>query len=218
MCFAWLARHPLITHLSPAVPRHAMHSDSGSGSASWLCRGRHHAQAAAGSPPAGCGLGAAVLEGLAARQPCPPLPLAPRHLQRTGPCDLPVSLACPWLAMRWCMGQKLTCCAHDCVAVAYSVVSLLHSREAADCWLPRTPPIPVANWTAFRRQLWMPKWWRRGNSTHSSTYDGQAPDPLLPELAQLQFLVELVVQHPTPISGRLPAEWGLPAAFPQLQR
>jgi hypothetical protein len=42
--------------------------------------------------------------------------------------------------------------------------------------------------------------------------------PLLPEIAQLQWLQELEVEHPTAVWGRLPTEWGLPGAFPRLQR
>jgi hypothetical protein len=78
------------------------------------------------------------------------------------------------------------------------------------------------------RGLWRPRWWVRRHDTHSlegtsaaGVPAGQAlapVGPLLPELAQLQWLQELVLECPFPVWGRLPVEWGLPGAFPRLQR
>ena len=44
--------------------------------------------------------------------------------------------------------------------------------------------------------------------------------PLLPELAQLQWLDDFVVQYlrEWPPGHGIPAEWGLPGAFPRLKR
>lgn len=57
-----------------------------------------------------------------------------------------------------------------------------------------------------------------GGATSAAGPPGAPPLPiLLPELAQLQWLEELVVDMDAPLAG-IPGEWGRPGAFPRLQR
>ena len=70
---------------------------------------------------------------------------------------------------------------------------------------------------ATRRASWMKLQLRQ--PAGASGGSGARPGPLLPELAQLQWLevVEINIYSHTLYTG-IPAEWGLPGAFPRLKR
>jgi hypothetical protein len=137
------------------------------------------------------------------------------------------------IATRMCMPQELPCTRALRSPMPWRMRFLLflpHGDDASS-WLPQLTnhPICLIVMDCYCRGVWRPRWWARRNATHSVTSTtsaagvsaGQTLAPvglLLPELAQLQWLRELVVECPIPIWGRLPAEWGLPGAFPRLQR
>ena len=81
------------------------------------------------------------------------------------------------------------------------------------------------------RQLWpvVPQWDPNAPSTHillpledsaAGGSSNKSGGPLLPELAQLQWLEEFVVQYLKgwPPGHAIPAAWGQPGAFPRLKR
>jgi hypothetical protein len=72
-------------------------------------------------------------------------------------------------------------------------------------------------YNATRRVTWVKLQLRKA----AGASDGARgrPGPMLPELAQLQWLevVEINIHSHTLYTG-IPAEWGLPGAFPRLKR
>jgi hypothetical protein len=70
---------------------------------------------------------------------------------------------------------------------------------------------------ATRRATWEELRLRQADGARGDS--GGRPGPLLPELAQLQWLevIEINIYSQTLYSG-IPPEWGLPGAFPRLKR